>query len=131
MAGVLVAVFIYWGWDSTVTVNEESQRSQPWAGPGGVVATLVLVGDLRDRLDRCPGATPARTTWSTNSDDVLSALGGNVLGSPLDKLLIIAVLTSASASTQTTILPTTRTALSMAYHGARAESARTRSTRST
>ena len=33
-------------------------------------------------------------------------------------LLIIAVLTSASASTQTTILPTTRTSLSMAAHRA-------------
>ena len=33
----------------------------------------------------------------------------------LDKLLIIAVLTSASASTQTTILPTARTTLSMAH----------------
>jgi len=49
-----------------------------------------------------------------NSDDVLSALGGKVFGSPWDKLLIIAVLTSASASTQTTILPTARTTLSMA-----------------
>ncbi|MCW3041046.1 MAG: family permease, partial [Solirubrobacterales bacterium] len=38
----------------------------------------------------------------------------DVLGSPLDKLLIIAVLTSASASTQTTILPATRSSLSMA-----------------
>ena len=36
----------------------------------------------------------------------------------MDKLLIIAVLTSASASTQTTILPGTRAALSMASHGA-------------
>ena len=44
---------------------------------------------------------------------MLSALGGDVMGSPWDKLLIIAVLTSASASTQTTILPTTRTVLSM------------------
>ena len=37
-----------------------------------------------------------------------------MFGSGLDKLLIIAVLTSASASTQTTILPTARTSLSMA-----------------
>ena len=36
----------------------------------------------------------------------------------MDKLLIIAVLTSASASTQTTILPTARTTLSMAKWGA-------------
>ena len=45
---------------------------------------------------------------------MLSALGRGVLGSPLDKLLVLAVLTSAAASTQTTILPTARTALSMA-----------------
>ena len=49
-----------------------------------------------------------------NSNDVLRVLGTNVFGSPWDKLLIIAVLTSASASTQTTILPTARTTLSMA-----------------
>jgi amino acid transporter len=46
---------------------------------------------------------------------VLNALGTGVLGEPLNKLLIIAVLTSASASTQTTILPTARTTLSMAH----------------
>ena len=45
---------------------------------------------------------------------MLSALGTEVFGSPLDKILIIAVLTSAAASTQTTILPTARTTLSMA-----------------
>ena len=49
-----------------------------------------------------------------NADDVLSVLGKEVFGSPLDKILIIAVLTSAAASTQTTILPTARTTLSMA-----------------
>ena len=37
-----------------------------------------------------------------------------MFGSPLDKILIIAVLSSAAASTQTTILPTARTTLSMA-----------------
>jgi amino acid transporter len=41
-----------------------------------------------------------------------------VLGGTLDKFLILAVLTSASASTQTTILPTARTALSMGREGA-------------
>ena len=45
---------------------------------------------------------------------MLRVLGTKVFGSPWDKLLIIAVLTSASASTQTTILPTARTTLSMA-----------------
>ena len=57
-------------------------------------------------------------TLIENSDDVLATLGTDVLGSPLDKLLVIAVLTSAAASTQTTILPTARTSLSMAFAGA-------------
>src|SRR5205807_7410854 len=51
---------------------------------------------------------------ANNSSDVLNSLGTDVFGSPLNKLVIIAVLTSASASTQTTILPTARTTLSMA-----------------
>jgi amino acid transporter len=51
-------------------------------------------------------------------NDVFAPLAKSVLGSPLDKLLIICVLTSASASTQTTILPTARTTLSMARHKA-------------
>jgi amino acid transporter len=54
-------------------------------------------------------------TSEANKEDVLNALGTGVLGEPLNKLLIIAVLTSASASTQTTILPTARTTLSMAH----------------
>ena len=53
-----------------------------------------------------------------NSDDIFASLGTMVLGSTLDKFLIIAVLTSAVASTLTTILPLTRTALSMSVHGA-------------
>jgi amino acid transporter len=117
VAGILVAVFIYWGWDSTVTVNEES--ADPNHGPGlaAIVATLVLVGTYVI-VSIAAQAYAGSAFLVDNSDDVLSALGDPVLGSPLDKLLIIAVLTSASASTQTTILPTTRTVLSMAYHGA-------------
>jgi amino acid transporter len=49
------------------------------------------------------------------SGDVLGLLANEVFGSgTLGKLVIIAVLTSAAASTQTTILPTSRTAMSMA-----------------
>ena len=41
-----------------------------------------------------------------------------MLGSGIGKLLIFAVLTSAAACTQTTILPAARTAISMARMGA-------------
>jgi amino acid transporter len=115
--GVLLGVFIYWGWDSGVCVNEESQDSANGPGRAAVLSTILLV------LIYVVVATAAQAYAGTtflkhHGDDVLSALGGPVLGSPLDKILIIAVLTSASASTQTTILPTARTTLSMARFGA-------------
>ena len=66
--------------------------------------------------------TPALESLVENQEDVLSSLGTEVFGSPLDKLLIIAVLTSAAASTQTTILPAARTTLSMARAKAMPES---------
>jgi amino acid transporter len=50
--------------------------------------------------------------------DVLAALAEEVLGGPWTYLMIFAVLSSAAASTQTTILPTARTALSMGAKGA-------------
>jgi amino acid transporter len=115
--GVLVAVFIYWGWDSTVTVNEETQDSTITPGKAAVISTIILVG-IYVVVSIAAQAFAGVDVLVDNSDDVLSVLGTEVLGSPLDKLLIIAVLTSAAASTQTTILPTARTSLSMAAWGA-------------
>jgi amino acid transporter len=114
--GVLLGVFIYWGWDSGVCVNEESDNSSNGPGRAAVMSTIVLVA-IYVIVGTAAVAYAGPGFNTHNADDVLSALGGPVLGSPLDKLLIIAVLTSASASTQTTILPTARTTLSMARFG--------------
>jgi amino acid transporter len=51
-------------------------------------------------------------------DDPLTGIGEASLGSWGAKLLFIAILSSAAASTQTTILPTARTTLSMAAYKA-------------
>jgi amino acid transporter len=115
--GVLLGVFIYWGWDSGVCVNEESRESSTGPGRAAVMSTIVLL------LIYVVVAASAQAFAGTiflkhNADDILSALGGDVFGSPWDKLLILAVLSSAAASTQTTILPTARTTLSMARFNA-------------
>jgi amino acid transporter len=113
--GILLGVFIYWGWDSGVAVNEESEDANEGPGRAAVMSTilLVLIYVVVSAAGQAYGGTGLLTN-EANQNDVLSVLGTNVFGSPWDKLLIIAVLTSASASTQTTILPTARTSLSMA-----------------
>jgi amino acid transporter len=111
--GVLLGIFIYWGWDSGVADNEESENSADGPGRAAVMSTILLVL-IYVVVSAAAQAYSGTGFLANNSDDVLSVLGTKVFGSPWDKLLIIAVLTSASASTQTTILPTARTTLSMA-----------------
>jgi amino acid transporter len=116
VVALLLAVFIYWGWDSGVAVNEESEDPAEGPGKAAVVSTILLV--LIYVVVTAASQSFHGTGFLTNKEnqgDVLNALGTGVLGSGIDKLLIIAVLTSASASTQTTILPTARTTLSMAH----------------
>ena len=121
LPAVLLGVFIYWGWDSGVAVNEESEDPANGPGKAAVVSTLLLV------VIYLLVATGAQAFHGVgflaneeNAEDVLNALGkpvfgGGAVGWTLAKLLIVCVLTSASASTQTTILPTARTTLSMAH----------------
>ena len=113
--GLLLGIFIYWGWDSGVSVNEETESSADAPGKAAVVSTLILAVHLPDRLGAATQAYAGTGFLIANSERRSAACSGTqVFGSPWDKLLIVAVLTSASASTQTTILPTARTTLSMA-----------------
>jgi amino acid transporter len=114
---VLLGIFIYWGWDSGVAVNEESRDRTRGPGKAAIVSTVILLV-IYLAVTAAAQAYHGTAFLSSHSGDVLNALGNGVFGSPLDKLVIIAVLTSASASTQTTILPTARTTLSMARWGA-------------
>lgn len=116
-AGVLLALFIYWGWDTAVSVNEETERKSVVPGIAAVLSTLFLVF-IYVLVSTAAQAYHGPAFLTNNSSDVLSPLGGAVLGSTLSKLLIISVLTSATASTLTTILPGARTTLSMAAHKA-------------
>jgi amino acid transporter len=114
---LLVAVFIYWGWDSGVSVNEETVDPGTAPGYAAVFSTLLLLG-IYVLVAVAAVAFAGPALLSKNSTDIFAQIGTGVLGPGLDKLLILAVLTSASASTQTTIIPAARTALSMAKVGA-------------
>jgi amino acid transporter len=112
---LLLGVFIYWGWESAVNLNEETEGSATAPGLAGLVSTVLL-------LVTYLGVATALVAWqgeagALNFDDdaaILSTYATGVLGSPLDNLVLLAVVVSALASTQTTILPASRTSLSMA-----------------
>jgi amino acid transporter len=124
----LLMVFIYWGWDSAVACNEETKDRARTPGRAAVISTLLLLGiyalvTVASQAFAGVGTTGLGLGNSANAGDVLNTLGravfGNAaIGSVLVKLLLLMVLTSASASTQTTILPTARATLSMSAYRA-------------
>lgn len=128
MAGMLLMVFVYWGWDTTVSVNEETEDPGRIPGTAGVVSTLLLLGTyflvvLSMQMFAGFGSTGIGLNNQDNSSDVLSPLGTAVfghsgIGTVLARLLFLMVLSSSAATTQTTILPNARTTLSMAFHKA-------------
>jgi amino acid transporter len=116
--GLVIALFIFWGWDTTATVNEESANPTEQPGRATVASTFILVGTYVLLAIAIQAWTGVNRLAEAGESDILATIANEVLGSPLDKLVILAVLTSAAASTQTTILPTARTALSMGAKGA-------------
>ena len=120
--GILLAVFIYWGWDTATSCNEECSDANSTPGLAAVLSTVILVA-IFVVVAFAAQAVNGPQFLSDNSDDVLSAtgklvFGSSALGTFALKLLILSVLTSAAASCQTTILPAARTSLSMAMHRA-------------
>src|ERR1700677_970106 len=113
----LLAVFIYWGWDCALSVNEETKDSARTPGRAAVMATVMLVA-IFAVISIAALAYAGPAFLAAHSTDVLGAMATSVLGSTPGKLLVLCVLTSTAASTQTTIMPTARTVLAMAAHGA-------------
>jgi amino acid transporter len=126
--GIILMVFIYWGWDTAVSVNEETKDPDKTPGRAAVISTVLLLAIYGITIIGVQAYAGAGTTGvglanPTNSGDVLSVLGSGIfgvhgLGRALASLLLLMVLTSASASTQTTIMPTARTSLAMAAYQA-------------
>jgi amino acid transporter len=113
--GLLLGVFAYWGWESAVNLTEETRDSTSTSGRAAIVSTVVLlvtyVGVAIAVL-----AFAGTDYLSENEDEeeaIFALLSGEVMGG-WDWVVLLAVATAAIASTQTTILPASRTGLSMA-----------------
>ncbi|MGL4340388.1 MAG: APC family permease [Rhodoglobus sp.] len=125
---ILTTIFLYWGWDTAVTLNEESDNQVTTPGRAAVISTMLLV--LTYALIAVAaiafagvGTAGIGLGAENNATDIFAAIGpelfdNSVPGTIMLVLLTAAVLISTSASTQASILPAARTALSMAVHKA-------------
>jgi amino acid transporter len=115
--GIAAALFIYWGWDSSLSIAEETENSKHTpanAALWSIGITAVIYAFVVFAVISFAGIEAI----SGNEDDVFAVIAKDVLGEYGAMALIVAVLFSAVSSTQTTILPTARTMFSMGRAGA-------------
>lgn len=114
-AGLLLGVFAFWGWESAVNLTEETKDSASAPGKAGIISTVLLVLTyiaVAYAIIAYAG-TEFLTENAEEEEFIFALIGEQVLGG-WDWVLLFSVMTSAIASTQTTIIPASRTALSMA-----------------
>ncbi|MBD9733824.1 APC family permease [Streptomyces sp. H28] len=112
---LLLGVFIYWGWESAVNLTEEVRHSATAPGRAAVWSTVILLLTYVSVAYAVVAyAGPAFLAENAAEEEFIFALLADEAMGGWDWVVLLAVSTSGIASTQTTIIPASRTALSMA-----------------
>ncbi|MGO1545337.1 MAG: APC family permease [Gulosibacter sp.] len=121
-AGLSLSIFMYWGWDVVLTMNEETKDPRRTPGRaalltiGMIVVTYLLVtiavisyGGL--------GETGPGAGNPDNQESIFATLSPEVMG-PFALVMSIAIFASSSASLQSTLVSPARTLQAMSHYGA-------------
>lgn len=119
VAGVILCLFIYWGWDALISVNEETTERSRTPGRAVVISTVILL------VLYCAASVAALgfggvelITSDAAIDDVLSVLGPLATGDVFGRVITLAIGLSALAVLFTVAVSTPRGWLSMATYRA-------------
>ncbi|BBY87592.1 APC family permease [Mycolicibacterium tokaiense] len=121
--GVTGSIFAFWGWDTCLTLGEESKDPTKVPGRAGllcvtsILLTYLLVS-VAVMMYAGIGTDGLGLGNEDNAANVFGALADPVLGPAGGLVLYLAVFASSVASLQTTFLPAARAMLAMGAYGA-------------
>ncbi len=112
MAGILIAMFYYFGWDVSSNVAEETQNANDAPGSSGVLGMigifmLFLIMQVAIQMGMTPEAV------EKNSASLLPALGDAIFPRPWGSIAVLAVLLSTVGTIGTQLTQCARTLFSM------------------
>ncbi|MEE2569875.1 APC family permease [Pseudarthrobacter sp. J64] len=121
-AGISLSIFVYWGWDVCLTVNEETSNGKKTAGIAGtltavIVLAIYLLISIATMMFAGIGETGNGLANPDNQENIFTALASPIMG-PLAILMSLAVLSSSAASLQSTFMSPSRSLLAMSHYGA-------------
>jgi amino acid transporter len=116
--GAALAVFFFWGWDTAANVNEETKAADTSPGKAGILSMFILLFIFLLAIVAIQMFLSQNALNDPNNQtDILYYFAQQLSGNPLAYLMVVAVLSSTVATTQTTLLPSSRLTFSMARDG--------------
>ncbi|WP_115789237.1 APC family permease [Arthrobacter silvisoli] len=121
-AGMSLAVFVYWGWDVCLTLNEETKGGKGTAGKAGTTTAVAVLGlyiavIVATMMVAGIGSDGIGLNNPDNQSNIFAALASPVMG-PLAILMSLAVLSGTASSLQSTMASPARSLLAMSHYGA-------------
>lgn len=121
-AGISLSIFMFWGWDTTLTMNEETKDPKTTASRASTITVLIIIAIYT----LCAVGVIAWAGTGTeglgagnpdNQESLFAALAEPIMG-PFAILMSITVLTSSFSSLNSTMISPSRTMLAMGYYRA-------------
>ncbi|MGH7709557.1 MAG: APC family permease [Vulcanimicrobiaceae bacterium] len=113
IGGMVVAVFLFWGWDVTANLNEETRAGGRTTGLGGIfgmAAILALFEFIQVAMQLV--LTPKQI--GDAGTNLIGAIAGAVLPQPWASLASLVVIVSVIGTLETQLIQVGRTLFSMA-----------------
>ena len=112
MGGILIAYFMYSGWDAAIYVNEETtdRVNSPGKAALASVAMLALVYSITTFAFQ---SVLSPDDLQAHAGNALSAIGARLLHKPWDLVMALAVLTGTLASLQAAVVSAARMGFAM------------------
>jgi amino acid transporter len=113
VAGILIAVFMYSGWDAAIYVNEETKDKE--ANPGrAAVSSVVILLLVYGLITFAYQGVLNRSTLQNSAGNALAVIADRLLPGPSSLLLSLVVLLGTVACLQVAILSSSRLGFAMA-----------------
>ena len=110
ISGILLAIFLYSGWDTAAYVGEETEGKK--AGPAAVTSVIVLFFMYTIVILALQGVAPNKA-MQNNAGNILAYVGNLIGGGFWKNVMIVAVLGGTLASLQAAIVSAGRISFAM------------------
>ena len=109
--GALTAVFLYWGWDVTLNLNEETKNAQHAPGWGAFWSVLIIILLFQSFMVAVLLVLSDQQIQQSGTN-IIFAIAEQIFPRPWSYLAVLCIVLSSIGTLETTILQFTRTLFS-------------------